>query len=219
MSEKLVVQDGYVFKEETHLTVLKTSLFFSGDGFAVYDSKGQLIFRVDSYGPHTTDKDDLVLMDFNGRCLLTLRRKWPSLHQRWEGFKGERTDGDKPMFSVKRSSIIGRSRTSVIVEVYDKPGVEYLIEGCFSKRCCKVFNAVKEVVAEICRKVDPTTSVMLGKEVFLLCVKPGFDGAFAMGLVLALDQINGEDYFDYGTTEIAVHPAAEDRRFGSSVPS
>ena len=96
------------------------------------------------------------------------------------------------------------------VEVYDKPGLEYQIEGCFSQRCCKIFNATKESVAEIRRKVDPTTSVMLGKEVFSLCVKPGFDGAFAMGLVLVLDQINGENYFDSGTTESPVHTATED---------
>ncbi|KHN32718.1 Protein LURP-one-related 12 [Glycine soja] len=79
--------------------------------------------------------------------------------------------------SMKRSSIIGRSRTSVAMEVYDSPSVEYLIEGCFPQWCCKVFNAAKELVAEIHRKVDPTTSVMLGKEVFWLCIKPAFDAA------------------------------------------
>ncbi|WVZ00460.1 hypothetical protein V8G54_026529 [Vigna mungo] len=206
------VGPGYVFKEEIHLTVLKTSLFFAGDGFTVYDCKGQLVFRVDSYGPDTRDRDELVLMDPNGRCLLTVRRKQrPSLHQRWEGFKGERMDGDKPIFSVKRASIIGRARASLTVEMYDNPGEEYQIEGCFSQRCCTIFNVTKESVAEIRRKVDPTTSVVLGKEVFSLCVKAGFDAAFAMGFVLVLDQINGEDYVDSGATaEPAVHPAIED---------
>ncbi|ESW22749.1 hypothetical protein PHAVU_005G178100 [Phaseolus vulgaris] len=205
------VGPGYVFKEEIHLTVLKTSLFFAGDGFTVYDCKGELVFRVDSYGPDTRDRDELVLMDPNGRCLLTVRRKRPSLHQRWEGFKGERMDGDKPIFSVKRASIIGRARASLTVEMYDSPGEEYQIEGCFSQRCCTVFNVTKESVAEIRRKVDPTTSVVLGREVFSLCVKAGFDAAFAMGFVLVLDQINGEDYVDSGaTTEPAVHPATED---------
>ena len=204
-------EHGYVFKEEIHLTVFKTSLFFAGDGFSVYDCKGQLVFRVDSYGPDTRDIDELVLMDPNGRCLLTVRRKRPSLHQRWEGFKGERMDGDKPIFSVRRASIIGRSRASLTVEMYDNPGEEYQIEGCFSQRCCTVFNVTKESVAEIRRKVDPTTSVVLGKEVFSLCVKPGFDAAFAMGFVLVLDQISGEDYVDnIATTEPTVHPATED---------
>ena len=132
----------------------------------------------------------------------------PSLHQRWEGFNGERVDGDKPIFSVKRSSIIGRARANMTVEVYDKPGEDYQIEGCFSQRNCSVLDAKRETMAEIRRKVDPTTSVMLGKEVFSLCVKAGFDGAFAMGLVLVLDQINGDDYVDNGT-EPAVHPSTD----------
>ena len=75
MKKGLVVDSGYVFQEETSLTVSKTSLFFVGDGFTVYDSKGELVFRVDSYGPDIRDKDEHVLMDPHGRCLLTVRRK------------------------------------------------------------------------------------------------------------------------------------------------
>lgn len=70
----VVVDEAFVFKEETHLTVLKTSLFYTGDGFTVYDCKGQLVFRVDTYGPDV-DKTELVLMDPSGKCLLTVRRK------------------------------------------------------------------------------------------------------------------------------------------------
>ncbi|WJX74921.1 hypothetical protein P8452_58517 [Trifolium repens] len=212
MKEGIVVQDGnYVFKEEIHYTVLKTSLFFSGDGFTVYDCHGHVVFRVDSYGPDSRGVDELILMNPEGCCLLTVRRKRPSLHQRWEGFKGERIDGDKPTFSVKRSMMIGRPRAGVTVEVYDNQGEEYQIEGCFSQRCCTVFNAARETMAEIYRKVDPTTGNLLGKEVFSLCVKPGFDAAFAMGFVLVLDHISGDDSLDDdATAESTVHPASED---------
>lgn len=84
------------------------------------------------------------------------------------------------------------------VEVYGNPGEEYQIEGSFGQRCYTIFNAGKEPVAEIKRKVDASTNVVLGKDVLSLCLKPGFDGAFAMGLVLILDQINGDDYFADG---------------------
>ncbi|KAL6996615.1 hypothetical protein U1Q18_006745 [Sarracenia purpurea var. burkii] len=197
-----VVDNEFTYEEEAHLTVRKTSLFFAGDGFTVYDSKGELVFRVDSYGHDARDKGELVLMDASGRCLLTVRRKRPSLHQRWEGFVGERTEGQKPIFSVKRSSIIGRS--SVTVEVYGDPAEEYQIEGSFAHRCCTIFDATKQPVAEIKRKVDAAAQVVLGKDVFSLSVKPGFDAAFAMGLVLVLDQINGDANADSGT------PDAED---------
>ncbi|OUZ99878.1 LURP1-like domain [Macleaya cordata] len=197
----VIVNEGFIFEEETQLTVLKTSLFFAGDGFSVYDSKGQVVFRVDSYGPDARDKDEVVLMDASGNCLLTVRRKRPSLHHRWEGYLGERMEGQKPIFSVRRSSIIGRS--SVAVDVYGNPGEEYQIDGSFPQRCCTIYDTSqnsstsREVVAEIKRKVDASANVVLGKDVFALCLKPGFDGAFAMGLVLVLDQING-DYIDDG---------------------
>nr|CAN65825.1 hypothetical protein VITISV_034997 [Vitis vinifera] len=204
MKAGAVVEEGFIYEEEIQLTVFKTSLFFTGDGFTVYDPKGTLVFRVDSYEPDARDKGELILMDASGRCLLTVRRKRPSLHQRWEGFLGEGIDGKKPIFSVKRSSIIGRS--GVTVEMYSNPGEDYQIEGSFSHRCCTIFNATKESVAEIRRKVDASTHVMLGKDVFTLCLKPGFDGAFAMGLVLVLDQIS-DDYEDDG---LQVDPAAND---------
>ncbi|CAA2996958.1 LURP-one-related 12-like [Olea europaea subsp. europaea] len=122
----------------------------------------------------------------------------PSLHHRWEGFIGERIDGQKPIFSVRRSSIIGRF--SVTVELYTNTGEEYQIEGSFANRHCTIFNAEKEIVAEIRRKVDASTNVVLGKDVFLISLKPGFDGAFGMGLVLVLDQLNGDDLADENPT-------------------
>lgn len=128
-------------------------------------------------------------------------------------------DGDKPIFSVKRSSIIGRSRASLTVEIYEGGEINggggedqgyYQIEGCFAQRNCTIYNGMKEPMAEIRRKVDQSTSVLLGKEVFTLCVKAGFDGAFAMGLVLVLDQINGDDGVVDNGTEPTVYPTADD---------
>lgn len=71
----VIVEDTFVYNEEKHLTVMKTSLFFAGDGYTVYDCKGELVFRVDSYGPDAREKDEIVLMDAQGKCLLTVRRK------------------------------------------------------------------------------------------------------------------------------------------------
>ncbi|KAI3855180.1 hypothetical protein MKW92_014848 [Papaver armeniacum] len=209
-----IVNENSVFEEETQLTVRKTSLFSPGDGFSVYDCKGEVVFRVDSYGHNGHEQDELVLMDASGKCLLSVRRKRPSLHHRWEGYVGERSDGQKPIFSVKRSSIIGKS--SVTVEVYNHHDhvEEYQVDGSFSQRCCTFYDTSsvmsKEVVAEVKRKVDAANNVLLGKDVFTLCVKPGFDAAFAMGLVLVLDQINGntsssdDDDIDDGHEEIVV---------------
>ncbi|XP_057786880.1 protein LURP-one-related 5-like [Salvia miltiorrhiza] len=186
MKKEGIVEEACVCKEDTHFTVMKTSVFFAGDGFTAFDSKGELIFRVDNYDGG--DSCEMVLMDRAGRCILTVRRKRPSLHQRWEGFVGEGRE-DKALFSVRRSSMIARP-TGMTVDVYSDPGEEYLIEGSFACRTCTVLNAERQVVAEIRRKVDIYANLVLSKDVFLLSVKRGFDSAFAMGLILILDQIH-----------------------------
>ncbi|GAB4842081.1 hypothetical protein Ancab_012041 [Ancistrocladus abbreviatus] len=102
--------------------------------------------------------------------------------------------------------------------MYTNPGEEYHIEGSFQQRCCTIYDcAKKEVVAEIKRKVDASSHVLLGKDVFLLCLKPGFDGAFAMGLVLVLDQISGsDDGFADQNGGADVYPTNDDERDRSS---
>jgi uncharacterized protein YxjI len=100
--EHAVISEEYCSDTERELTVRKTSLFAQGDGFAVYDHcTGELAFRVDMY---PAVSGELVLMDPGGAPVLTVRKKRPSLHNRWEGFAGERVDGhnQKPLFTVRR---------------------------------------------------------------------------------------------------------------------
>jgi hypothetical protein len=49
------------------------------------------------------------------------------------------------------------------------------------------------VVAEVRRKVDEGAHVLLGRDVFVLWLRAGFDAAFAMGIVLVLDRITGDE--------------------------
>ncbi|XP_020598584.1 protein LURP-one-related 5 [Phalaenopsis equestris] len=215
---KVIVGKQYCDNEERELTVRKTSVFFSGDGFAAYDHHtGVLVFRVDTYarGPGVVI-DELVLMDPVGTSIITLRRKRPSLHNRWEGFLGERAEGQKPLFTVRRSSIFGGDRAGVTVEVHGGSGAgegvtDYRVEGSFAARCCRVIYAGEgegeeegEVVAEIKRKVDPCAHVILGRDVFCLSLRPRVDAAFVMGLVIVLDRICGDEDVGAGVDPAAV---------------
>ena len=76
----------------------------------------------------------------------------------------------------------------------------------------KAGSELKELVAEIKRKVDPDTNEMLGKDVFLLCLKPSVDGAFMMALMLVLDRMGGVDMDD---TNQAPTTTAEDTTVSS----
>ncbi|KAI3770948.1 hypothetical protein L6452_02096 [Arctium lappa] len=54
-------------------TVWKKSLFFNCDGFTLFDSNDNLVFRVDNYV--VGGNGAIVLMDASGHPLLTIRRK------------------------------------------------------------------------------------------------------------------------------------------------
>uniref|UniRef100_A0A0C9RPI2 TSA: Wollemia nobilis Ref_Wollemi_Transcript_29143_1184 transcribed RNA sequence n=1 Tax=Wollemia nobilis TaxID=56998 RepID=A0A0C9RPI2_9CONI len=192
LTAQAIVDEQFCCGTATTLTVWKKSLLFGGEGFTVFDSNGDLVFRVDTYGADPSD--DLVLMDKEGKGLLTLRRKFPSLHHRWEGFLGDKVE--KPVFTVRRSSILP---TNKCVEVFMncgffwKPCADYQIEGSFSQRCFTIYTTSPRVAAAEVKRKCGAGGTMLGKDVFSLCVERGFDQAFIMGLIIALDHIFPDD--------------------------
>jgi len=182
----------------TALTVWKKSLVFSCNGCTVFDSSGNLVFRVDNYP--SDPQDQVVLMDAAGVAILTLRRKRLSLHNEWRGFLGEFRDGQKPLFVIRRAPSLLITRKS-LAEVYMctssakskmKKTPDYHVEGCYAKRCFTIMNSFNEAVAEVKPKqVRP--EITLGGDVFNLIVSPGDDQALVMGLIIALDQIMPSD--------------------------
>ncbi|CAM0954675.1 unnamed protein product [Alopecurus aequalis] len=205
----VVADERYSEAEDRELTVRKTTLFSPGDGLEAYDHRtGALAFRVETYGRGGAcgggaAAGDLALLDAEGDPVLTVRRRRPSLHSRWDGFLG---DGDgaehqKPLFSARRSSILGGAGSGVLVDLLAPAhAAEFRVEGSFPRRCCRVLVAGEDVegaeevvVAEVRRKVDEGAHVVLGRDVFVLWVRAGFDAAFAMGIVLVLDRITGDE--------------------------
>ena len=76
-------------EEAVSLTVWRRSLLFNGKGFTVFDCKGNLVYRVETYGGGSPR--EVVLMDADGQGLLTIRRKVPlkflsSVSSIWEDF-------------------------------------------------------------------------------------------------------------------------------------
>ncbi|RLM92953.1 protein LURP-one-related 5-like [Panicum miliaceum] len=218
----VIVGEEHCGGEDRELTVRKTTLFTPGDGLEAYDHRtGALAFRVETYGRGGAcgggaAAGDLALLDAEGEPVLTVRRRRPSLHNRWDGFLGDgaaaRGGGhQKPLFSARRSSILGAGTgaAAVLVDLL-APGAteEFHVDGSFPRRCCRVVASAKAwaaaeggggeaeedvVVAEVRRKVDEDAHVVMGRDVFVLWVRAGFDAAFAMGIVLVLDRITGDE--------------------------
>eukprot|EP01018_Ginkgo_biloba_P036917 Gb_03478 [translate_table: standard] len=189
----VVVNDQFCTgPDPAKLTVWKKSLLFSGNGFTVFDSTGNLVFRVDRYG--STVEGEVVLMDAVGKSLLTLRHKMPFLPHRWEGFHGDRVEGQKPAFTVKRSSMLGiKSPVQVFMSSgYLKKQSDYYVQGSFRERSCTIHSSDSTIAAQVSRKCA-TSKIMLERDVFSLVVQPGYDQAFIMGLIIVLDHLSHED--------------------------
>ncbi|XP_047060423.1 protein LURP-one-related 8-like [Lolium rigidum] len=167
----------------TTLTVWRKSLLFDCKGFTVFDAKGNLAYRVDSYASESGD--EVVLMDAAGRPAFTVRRKRFSLHgEQWLVFAGEETR--RPVYAVRRS---GRGKTMAHVTACASggasPSPSYEVEGSYARRCCVVYDAERRAVAE----VRPSPKEVVGTDVFRLVVQPGVGVSLAMAVVVALDQM------------------------------
>lgn len=100
-----------------------------------------------------------------------------------------------PICCVRRHVNILHGNSNVLAYVFrgvshsDKRCVAFTVEGSYANRTCKVLDECRRVVAEIKRKEANTKNVSFGIEIFQLVVHSGIDPAFAMALVLLLDQM------------------------------
>ncbi|KAL6616279.1 hypothetical protein ACP70R_038549 [Stipagrostis hirtigluma subsp. patula] len=170
-------------EEATTLTVWRKSLLFNCKGFTVFDAKGNLAYRVDSYGGA---EGEVVLMDPAGRPAFTVRRRRLSLAgEQWLIYAGE--EARRPVHAVKRGGGGGKSMARVAPCARGGAGAAaaYEVEGSYARRRCVVYDAERRAVAE----VQPKEAV--GNDVFRLVVQPGVDVSLAMAVVVALDQMFG----------------------------
>ncbi|KAI3824929.1 hypothetical protein L1987_06402 [Smallanthus sonchifolius] len=179
-----------VCKKPVVLTVWKKSLLFGCDGFTVYDSLGNLVFRVDNYT--ATGNREIVLMDASGHTLHTIRRKMLSLRNNFLVYDGE--TAVNPRFSVTKHGNIFNTNSLAYASIVGSPknrnerNVIFEIEGSYAQKSCMVYDDGRTCVADIRRK-EAKGGVALGGDVFALVVQPSVDPAIAMALVVILDQM------------------------------
>ncbi|EEF42300.1 protein LURP-one-related 8 [Ricinus communis] len=177
------------------LTVWKKSLLFNCNGFTVYDGSGNLVFRVDNYMAGSGANGEIVLMDADGKPLLTIRRKRLSLGDNWLVYDGE--TAVNPLFSVRKHVKILNTKSLAHVSGNSSSGstsnsknIVYEIEGSYSQRSCAVYDDKHRRVAEIKQK-EAVGGVAFGVDVFRLIIGPKMDTSVAMAIVILLDQMFG----------------------------
>ncbi|XP_021720388.1 protein LURP-one-related 11-like [Chenopodium quinoa] len=172
-------------------TIWMKSLILGGKGCTVFDSNGEVVYRVDNYSSKGCNQ--VFLMDSQGRVLLTILRKKFRLLARWEGYKNEKTKGESWWFQVRKSWKIPKMPlgNEVVVNLYhDKKSPAFKIEKSKNDlTSCKIVNRLGGLIAEMKRK-QSTGGVVLGRDVLTLMIEPNIDHSLIMGLMVAYNLIH-----------------------------
>ncbi|KAJ1390578.1 Tubby-like, C-terminal [Sesbania bispinosa] len=183
---------NFTSKQET-FTLWMKSLVLNGKGCTVFDSNGQITYRVDNY--NCSYRDEVPLMDQNGDILFTILKKQHKLSRYWEGYRFPDTRNDHkgvgPSFRICKTHRISRGDSTYEVELgLDKnQPYTYKIESNTCKSTCKISDKFGVIVAELRRKKS-RCGVDLGEDVFTMVVEPNKDLSLIMGLVVAYSLIN-----------------------------
>ncbi|KAL0283949.1 UNVERIFIED_CONTAM: protein LURP-one-related 11 [Sesamum angustifolium] len=180
--------------EREVFTVWMKSLVISSNGCTVFNSKGEIVFRVDNY--QTRCSREVLLMDYNGRVLFSIKRKKSLIFRSWEGYKwtnSELDHGEEEWFKVRRKFKLfsrGISSCHVILGCNKTGGhCSYKVVGLEGKPTMKITDRTGRVLAEVMQK-QSSGGVSLGDDVLSLMVEPQIDQSLIMALVIVYAMIN-----------------------------
>ncbi|KAF8401164.1 hypothetical protein HHK36_014468 [Tetracentron sinense] len=143
----------YMTSGKEVFTIWMKSLVMNGNGCTVFDSNGQIVYRIDNY--NCKRSNEVYLMDLRGKVLITILRKKFRLFGRWEGYisTGSKLDKGKQWFQVRKPFRILKRDSPCEVTVgldKDQPN-DYRIEKSASKSTCKIVDKSGGLVAEVSR--------------------------------------------------------------------
>ncbi|KAJ7963357.1 Protein LURP-one-related like [Quillaja saponaria] len=184
---------SYVTSRQETFTIWMKSLVLSGKGCTVFDSNGQIVYRVDNY--NCKCRNEVYLMDFTGKILFTIRRTKLKLSRLWEGYRSTSNEihQQKPGFQVRKTSgiSVGASSYEVILGLDKNQPCRYKIESWTSKSACKILDQFGGTIAEVKRKKS-TCGVDLGNDVLTMVVEPNIDLSLIMGLIVVYSLIQNK---------------------------
>ncbi|XP_076887273.1 protein LURP-one-related 4-like [Bidens hawaiensis] len=169
-------------------TIWMKSLVFNTHGCTVYNSNGEIVYRVDNYDNKCCQ--EVYLMDIRGKVLFSLLRKKLRLFGCWDGYKWDACSAQKQLwFRV-------RKHRSIFVSLCDditRSECTYKIVRMDCKLGFKIVDANQEgaLVAEIKQK-QTTTGIKFGSDVFTLTVQPHVDQSLIMAIVMVYGLINNQ---------------------------
>ncbi|KAI3822198.1 hypothetical protein L1987_09783 [Smallanthus sonchifolius] len=178
---------SYITSKLESFTIWMKSLVFNTRGCTVYNSKGEIVYRVDNYDNKCGQ--EVYLMDIRGKVLFSLLQKKFSLFGCWDGYKWDDCSSEKQLwFRV-------RKHRSICVSLCDHiaRGCTYQIVRMNGTLGFKIVDEDQEgsLIAEIKQK-QTTTGINFGDDVFTLTVQPHIDHSLIMAIVMVYGLINNQ---------------------------
>ncbi|KAL3498815.1 hypothetical protein ACH5RR_041547 [Cinchona calisaya] len=178
---------------ETYTVWLK-SLVFHGNGCTIFNSKGEIVFRVDNYQERSCS--EVFLMDLNGDVLFSIQRKNIRVFERWNGYKwsDSKANKERPWIQVRKCRrVLGGNMAGYPVALgCDKAtGIGYSIIGSDGKSEFKIVDSAGRLVAEAKHKRS-SRGVSYGDDVLTLVVEPETDQLLIVALMTVHGLINNK---------------------------
>ncbi|XP_023632845.1 protein LURP-one-related 2-like [Capsella rubella] len=173
----------YLTKDKESFTIWMRSLVFHSKGCTVYDSKGNLIYRVDNYNSKSCS--EVYLMDLYGRALFTLRQKKLRLFKSSEGHNQTGT-----RFRLcKNFKISSRGSSSSYNVIMGSHRTDDDQQSCYKivhrGSAFTIEDGSGRLMAEVKKKQSDIRGLDLGKDVLTMMVEPQVDHSLIMGIVIA----------------------------------
>ncbi|GFP79513.1 protein lurp-one-related 4 [Phtheirospermum japonicum] len=164
------------------------SLVFHGNGCTIFNSKGEVVYRVDNYQQRCSRK--AFLMDSSGNVLFSINKKVIIKFGCWEGSKD---DKERSFFEVRRNyTFLSKDISCRVALKCNKNALnaKYKIKGLEGKSAFKIIDHFSgQLLAEAVQK-QSSSGVCLGEDVLSLMVEPKADQSLIMALVTVYGLIN-----------------------------
>ncbi|XP_012836242.1 PREDICTED: protein LURP-one-related 11-like [Erythranthe guttata] len=176
-----IINPSLTRRRET-FTMWMKSLVFHGNGCTVFNSRGEVAFRVDNYQQKCCRK--VFLMDSYGNILFSLNRKVRTL-TKWEFLDvGRDSNGSNRSVETRNSRIFNITSC-------------YLMTGFEGKSTLKIIDFSGRLLLAEFNKLQAMQKqsiegIALGDDVLALMVEPHADQSLVMALVTVYGLINNK---------------------------
>ncbi|CAH8359197.1 unnamed protein product [Eruca vesicaria subsp. sativa] len=170
----------YLTTEKKSFTIWMRSLVFHSKGCTVFDSKGNLIYRVDNYDSKSCS--EVYLMDLYGEVLF----KFQQTLGLFKSCKGDNSTGTR--FTLRKNFKISPRSSSSSYKVImgsSKDDVQSSYKIVIRGSVFTIEDGSGRLMAEVNKKQSDIRGLEFGEDVLTMVVEPQVDHSFIMGIVIA----------------------------------